>query len=323
MENGHDVCSEEIREFTCEDFFNPGEGVYIHMSSEFPKFVGVRHKHRFIEIVYIISGKATHVVGDHRYGVSKGDLSIVNYETPHAFFVDLNYAEIFDAYDLMFTPDFLDLSLIEDAGFEELASSFLFNSLFPEKQTIGPDLQLSGSSYNIFGDMFKKIYNEYKAKEKGYINIIRAYLIELVIIVFRRMNATARHAISYRHVRVINTALDYLRKNYNTHLTIKDLAARSFLSKDYFGRTFQEITGLSFRVMLRQIRVEHACKLLLSTDMNVLGIAEECGFSDIKSFYNCFKKTTGITPGRYRNKAFKLEAEENSPHADDLTALER
>ena len=140
------VHGENIREFTGEDFFSPGECVYIHMSSEFPKFVGVRHKHKFIEIVYIISGKATHVVGDHQYSVSKGDLLIVNYDTPHAFYGDPDYPEVFDAYDLMFTPDFLDVSLIDDAGFEELGSSILFNSLFPEKEKIGPDLQLAGSN---------------------------------------------------------------------------------------------------------------------------------------------------------------------------------
>ena len=323
MGNGQVVRNEEIREFTGEDFFSPGECVYIHMSSEFPDFVGVRHKHRFIEIVYIISGKATHVVGDNRYGVSKGDLLKVNYETPHAFHGDPDIPEVFDAYDLMFTPDFLDVSLIDDAGFEELGSSFLFNSLFPEKERIGPDLQLAGSNYNIFGDIFKKIYNEYKAKREGYINIIRVYLIELIIIIFRRMNSSSRHAISHRHVRVINTALDYLRKNHNTHLTMKDLAARSFLSKDYFGHMFQEITGLSFRVMLRQIRVEHACKLLLTTEMNVMGIAEECGFSDIKSFYNCFKKTMGVTPGRYRSNALSRESEENPLRSGDFKAQTR
>ena len=63
--------------FTAENTFREGEGVYIHMSTDFPDFVGVRHKHEFIEIVYVISGNAEHETAGGRYPVSKGDVVIV------------------------------------------------------------------------------------------------------------------------------------------------------------------------------------------------------------------------------------------------------
>ncbi|OPY93129.1 MAG: HTH-type transcriptional activator RhaR [Syntrophaceae bacterium PtaU1.Bin231] len=307
MKNRQVQCSDGVPEFTGEDFFRPGESVYIHMSTEFPDFVGVVHKHKFIEIVYIISGQAVHVVGDHRSGASKGDLFIINYETPHAFYGDKDFKEEFISYDLMFTPDFFNLSMIDGANFESLGSSYLFNSLFPENQRFGPDLQLTGSSYNVFGDIFKKIYLEYKGREKGYIDIIRAYVIELIIKMFRKMDTSAQQSISYRQARVVDSALSYLRENFNTHVTMKDLANRTFLSKDYFGRMFRETTGLPVSALLQQIRIEQACKLLCSTDRKITQVAEDCGFGDMKSFYNCFKKTMGVTPGEYRNAAVQAD----------------
>ncbi len=295
--------SEDVPVLASEDFFRPGESVFIHISNDYPDFVGVLHKHKFIEIVYVISGEATHVVGNHQVKASKGGLFIINYDTPHAFYGNENAKEPFINYDLLFTPDFFDSSMINANSFEALGSSFLFYSLFPEKQRIGPDLQLSGSSYNIFGELFNKIYVEYNNREKGYINIIRAYVVELIIKMFRKMDSLSTDSISNKQKQIINTTLEYLRNNFGTHVTLEDLAAKIFLSKHYFGRLFKSVTGMPVSVLLQQIRMEEACKLLATSDRKITDIAENCGFNDIKSFYNAFKKANGVTPGDYRNKS--------------------
>jgi AraC family L-rhamnose operon transcriptional activator RhaR len=306
MADGRIQLSDGVPVFTGENFFRPGESVYIHMSSEYPDFVGVLHKHRFIEIVYVISGQAEHVAGNHRSSASKGDLFIVNYDTPHAFFADGNAGEAFNAYDLMFTPDFFDSSMIHGDSFEALGSSFLFYSLFPEEREFGPDLHLSGSSYNVFGELFNKIYLEYANREKGYVNLIRAYVVELIIKMFRKMDSLAGGRTPAKQRQIVDFALDYLRKNFNTRVTMEELAAKAFLSKDYFGRMFREAAGLPMSALLQRIRVEEACRLLASTDRTVADIAECCGFGDVKSFYGSFKKETGVTPGEYRNRSYRV-----------------
>ena len=76
---------EEILELHASDYFKGGEQVYIHIDRAESKYVGVMHKHDFIEIVYIISGSARHCIGDSIYEVHKGDLVIVNYGVEHTF----------------------------------------------------------------------------------------------------------------------------------------------------------------------------------------------------------------------------------------------
>ena len=307
MENRQVEFDGGVPVLTGEDLFRSGESVFIHVSNDYPDFVGVLHKHRFIEIIYVISGEATHVVGSRQTIASKGDLFIINYDTPHAFYGDKSAKEPFVNYDLLFTPDFFDASMIGTNNFEALGSSFLFYSLFPEKQQFGPDLQLSGSSYNIFGELFNKIYLEYNNREKGYIDIIRAYVVELVIKMFRRMDNLSSNTISHKQKQIVNTALAYLHDNFNTHVTLEDLASRIFLSKDYFGRLFKDVTGMPVSTFLQQIRIEEAGKLLATSDRKIADIAEYCGFNDIKSFYNAFKKANGLTPGEYRNKETKIK----------------
>ena len=285
--------------FTAESTFREGMGIYIHMSTDFPDFVGVRHKHEFIEIVYVISGNAEHETVGGRYSVSKGDVVIVNYDTPHAFH-EIAGKERFEAYDLMFTPDFLDTALIRAGDFNEMCSSFLFYSLFPAQKSIGPDVHLSDSSYGVFGELFHKIYLEYKGQQKGYYELMRAYVIELIIKLFRKMESCASGRISATQKHAVEQTLAYLHESFHTHITLDELATRIFLNKDYLNRIFRKSTGMPVNAFLQRIRVEEACRLLVSGSSPMSEIAEACGFGDTKGFYAAFKRIVGITPGEYR-----------------------
>lgn len=287
--------------FTAESMFGPNENVYIHLSADLPEFAGIPHKHEFIEIAYVISGCAVHETAAGSYTVSRGDVIVINYDTPHAFY-EKDGEERFAAYDLMFTPDFLDTSLIRTNDFREMCSSFLFYSLFPQQQKIGPDLHLAGSSYSIFGELFNKIYLEFTGKQKGYLGLVRAYVTELIIKLFRKLESTAEGKISVRQKEAVAQAVAYLKENYHTHITLEELAMHIFLSKDYLNRIFREAIGLPVNAFLQKLRVEEACRLLATTDLAVVEVASACGFSDVKSFYAAFKKIMNMTPGEYRHK---------------------
>ena len=287
----------EIPWITEKDIFRPGEHVHVSISDQYPDFIGVIHKHTFIELVYILSGSAIHVVGDRQVPAEKGDLFIINYDTPHAFFPQGEERMV--AYDVLFTPGFLDTSLLNSVRLESIHTSFLFYSLFPAEQLV-PDVHISGSSHNAFGELFHKIYLEYINRENGYEALLRAYLVELIVKIFRKMNSAVPTEQFTPQSRIVDTTLAFLRKNYQKHLSLNDLAAQVFLSKDYFARIFRETTGMPISAFLQKIRIEEACKLLATTDYTVDRIAAMCGFGDIKHFYSTFKKHTGTTPKQYK-----------------------
>ena len=49
------------------------------------------------------------------------------------------------------------------------------------------------------------------------------------------------------------------------------------------------------------MRINRACKLLGEDSLNITEIANECGFSTIRTFNRVFLKTVGMTPKAYRN----------------------
>ena len=275
------------------------------------------HRHDFIEIACVISGAGLHIVGDRRYRTARGDLFVINYDVPHGFFPlqeDNNPypAAVMQAsspslavpivYNCVFMPQFLDISLFSANYFEEITSSFLFRSLFPDDFIPQPDLKLSDEQFREICGLFEKMHLEYKRMQKGYCDIIRAYLIELIVKIFRFKAESSGKNTLQRNNGLINKAIEYMRMNYNSEITLSDLAMQSFISKNYFSRLFKDVTGTNVSDYIQYLRTDQACALLKTTGLKVTDIAMQVGFNDMKFFYEVFKKITGMTPGDYRKK---------------------
>ena len=83
-------------------------------------------------------------------------------------------------------------------------------------------------------------------------------------------------------------------------MSLEDIAYRSFLSKSYFSLLFKEVTGMNFSTYCQKVRIEKACQMLSETNDTVQSVAEKVGFTDMKFFYNVFKRITGEIPGEYQ-----------------------
>ena len=291
---------EGIAYFDNRSFFENDQQVYIQLSTEFPDFVGVTHKHEFVEIVYILSGSAIHTVGEKQYRVDCGDVTVINAGIPHKFTSVGDAGENFVTYDLMFSPEFFEASAIGMGDFESLKNSYLFYSLFPSEASSQPDMHVSGGRFSDYGEIFSRIYQEYQRKEKGYIQLIRAYIISLIIKFFRDVERSDSIHLSSGKLKTVYSAIAYMQENYNTKLLVDDIASRAFLAPDYFRKIFKKVTGQSVSAYMQRLRVDEACRLLSTTDIPIKDICFAVGYNDVTTFYQSFKKITGKTPNKYR-----------------------
>lgn len=292
-----------IRVFSASDFFAPNESVYIQRSDEYGEYVGIMHKHEFIEIVYVIAGKATHIVDGTEYSVKSGDISVINRMEEHCFIEDnSDDGENFAAYDLMFTPDFLNGTFIGGEDFSTLSKSFLFYSLFPDENGYIKRLNLIKNCNFEFGTLFDKIYKEYKTRPSGYINLIRVYTAELIIKLMRKLENEKNSVLTAGQKEIADNVIEYIKANYNIGIKMEDLSQKLFFNKNYIGKIFKRETGKPVTEFIREIRINEICRRLADTDDNVYDIAVSCGYNDMKSFYAAFKKCTGLTPKEFRLK---------------------
>ncbi len=315
--------------------FRKGMQIYINRSDEaFQDYMNVLHRHDFIEVVYVVEGKGVHQVGESLFATSPGDLFIINHNVPHRFFSEefitgedtihgqevkntlkktrkLTASKTLIVYNCIFTPAFLDISLLGTAQFESIASSYLFKNLFPEINESKADLHLAGADFHEFGSLFSSMYSEYQNQEKGYSDIIRASLITLMIKMFRLLDQKANikekddikpeTAASEFHKELVNNALAFMAQHTKSDIRLEEVAMNCFVSKNYFSRLFREVTGIKFSDHVQKIRIDEVVRLLETTSEHVYDIALGCGFHDMKHFYSTFRKYTGKTPREVRN----------------------
>ncbi len=286
---------------TGEQFFGNGSSIYINHVCEGRE--PHLHVHDFIEISYVASGSGIHVLGDQSYEVNKGDLFLINYHIPHEFRSgDAPDAAPLCVYNCVFKPDFIDINLIDYKDFNDVIRYLSFRSVFSMEAEQLKDLKILGGGNKAIEAIYKKMLNEFTNQEDGCIDLLRVYLIELLITIFRSIknSSKAESSAMSHHAGLIDRSIQYLKSNYSVNAKLADLASLSFLSPAYYCRLFKEHTGMNVSEYIQKLRIEEACSLLTATDDKIISIAQQVGYKDIKYFNEVFKKITGLTPSAYK-----------------------
>ena len=100
--------------------------------------------------------------------------------------------------------------------------------------------------------------------------------------------------------------LAYIESNYNnSEISMRTIADHFGISERSISRVLKKSINKTYKEYLSQIRLEHACKLLIETDMDVRVIIKEVGYYDVSSFNRLFKQAFQMTPMEYRTENSK------------------
>ncbi len=93
---------------------------------------------------------------------------------------------------------------------------------------------------------------------------------------------------------------EYVSTHYTEKITLQQLSEMEHISGFYLSHWIREMTGLSFQDYLNHYRFEHALRLINSgTNLGVLDIALDSGFSSSRYLNNAFLKYLGMTVRQY------------------------
>ena len=95
-------------------------------------------------------------------------------------------------------------------------------------------------------------------------------------------------------------AKNWIDCNLGESIRLDHLADISMLNAEHFLRHFKQAYGKTPYQYLKTIRLDHAKKLLSSTNLPVSAVCHEIGFESISSFSLLFKQHTGQSPTQYR-----------------------
>jgi two-component system response regulator YesN len=93
---------------------------------------------------------------------------------------------------------------------------------------------------------------------------------------------------------------DYIHTHFREGLTVKLLAERFFLHPAYLGQLLKRKNGISFNVLLHNLRIEEACRLLQMNQYKNIEISEKVGYASYHHFLKQFEKRMGMSPNEYK-----------------------
>ena len=93
--------------------------------------------------------------------------------------------------------------------------------------------------------------------------------------------------------------VSYINANYARIGEVSELAEMCGLGETAFRRRFREHVGMSPVHYINAVKVERACRMLLSGEVTTAEVSERLGFYDVAYFHKTFKRYVGKTPGEY------------------------
>jgi AraC-like DNA-binding protein/quercetin dioxygenase-like cupin family protein len=252
------------------------------------------HSHLFFELTYILRGSVEHTVDGKVNRLSAGDYFLVDYGSVHAY--RTAKGESFENLDCLFLPELLDPSLKGRESLSELFEHYLLNFNLQVLSQNPAQMVFHDEDGSIL-KLLRCIGREEEGRAAGYTEMIRCYLIEILLLTLRRLeNATAASGAQ----KVSSYLCAWVSKHYMDEVSVTELAAQMNYSVPYVSRRFKEEMGMTFVRYLQDYRVKQAARLLLAGKTPVSQVAEQVGYRDVKFFSRVFKTYTGHSPAAFR-----------------------
>lgn len=96
---------------------------------------------------------------------------------------------------------------------------------------------------------------------------------------------------------------EFISTHYqNSELTYEEVAAAGGISKTYISKVFRAKLDMSYIEYLTAVRMDKACTLLRTTNVNISEVAHMVGYANDSSFRRVFKECFGVSASDFRKR---------------------
>ncbi|BAV05860.1 AraC-type DNA-binding protein [Filimonas lacunae] len=255
------------------------------------------HYHPELELVHFKKGSGTQFIGDSITRFKAGDVVLIGAHLPHYWRFDDEYFEETPKIH----PDSRVAHFREDfwgPGFLDLPENVKIKTML-EKAARG--IQISGKTRQ---DIMLLLEQLQVAEGTGRIVL----LLQILEVIAESIHIQPLSSIGFKpHLEAaendrINNIYDYSLKNFKRKIQLEEISAVANISPHSFCRYFKSRTRKTYSQFLIEIRVGHACKLLIENNKSIKQLCFESGFNNFTSFHKYFKLITGKSPLAYQKE---------------------
>ncbi|QRR02345.1 AraC family transcriptional regulator [Dyadobacter sandarakinus] len=261
-----------------------------------PHFDPNWHFHPHYQLFTVMEGTGKRLIGDSIQTFGPGDTVFLGPDVPHLWRSDPAYFEAGSALGthgivVYFQEDFLGKDFLDK----------------PETLSLRQLLGEAKRGIEYRGELREHIRQQLLAftRSDGLKNIIR--LLSLLDLLAHD-NSSGQPISSYGYVNTYKVSEtermqkvhNYVLQHFFQEIRLGDVASLAGMTEAAFCRYFKARANKTFIDFVNEIRIGHACKLLLEDKWTIAQIAYDSGFDSLSNFNRNFKKYIGHTPREYK-----------------------
>lgn len=277
----------DIRKETCKleythEIIMPNDDIPFKMflfEGKDGNYVRQKHWHRSVEIFALFEGELEFYINEIRYPLQPGEFMLVNSNEIHSILSPKKNQTV-----VLQIP----LATFEKYYTDERFIYFSHCSRLQDEEVMR---------------LIREMYLAYQEKKCGYELKVQSQFYMLVYLLVTKYRKTEVNEDLIRHNKNLNklsAITSYMKENYKKELSLESLAKTFGYSPTYLSRMFQKYAKTNYKTCLDNIRLEHAAKDLMNTEITIGEIAFNNGFANSKAFAKVFQAKYGMLPSEFR-----------------------
>ena len=254
-----------------------------------------KHRHNYVEMVYMCAGTTTHIInGRTELVLKEGDLLFLNQNVYHEI---LPAGEDDLAVNFIILPEFFDrpISMVER---ENILRDFLISTLAGDT-AINDYLYIKTKGIipveNLLENMIWTILGRHPMMD----TINQTSMGLLLMNLSRFADQIGRSDPQHEEQSLMFSVLDYIEHHYQNG-TLAEISELSHLPTYQVSRMLKKRTGKNFKELLQLRRLQQAAYLLQNTTLSIDKIIVHIGYENSSYFYRVFREKYGCSPSEYR-----------------------
>ncbi len=239
------------------------------------------HQHDFFEIEFVLSGKGEHFLNGHIYPLARGSAYFLNLNDFHELYVE----EPIEVLTIMFSDHWVN----ETSLYRYLSGEADMQTMLDE-QTLEHLLLLTSL-----------IQDEYESTATLR-DVALRNMTEMLLIRLLRCFEPELEESDDPDQGAVARVIMYLNAHFRENPTLSSVSEMVSHNLNYFSELFHRTTGKSYIQYLTLLKLNHARKLLTSTQTSITDIALASGFNSYSSFSHAFRETYGCSAYDFRKR---------------------
>ena len=251
-----------------------------------------RHRHDYVEMVYMCSGQTTHLVNGKRILLCQGELLMLSQSATHQV---MRSGEGDVAVNFIVLPDFFTTTLSVIGEEETPLRRFLVDCLCGQNSDQGYlHFQISGVKplQNLIENLILTLLTDMPNRRKLSQMTMATLFLQLMGSMESLVTDDNQEAAVWKVLR-------YVESHYKAG-SLSEIAEDLHYDVCWLSREIKRKTGKTYTQIVQDKRLAQAAFLLKNTDRNVSDISVAVGYENVSYFHRIFFENFGKSPREYR-----------------------